>query len=79
MAMARALACLFITHDVAVVSEVAHSLIVLERGEVRDSGDTGAILAHPESPYTQRLLSAYCAQEYHALAPNEPVDLEKAI
>ncbi len=59
----RGLSCLFITHDLAVVSQVAHSLLVLEKGEIRDFGDTSAVLAAPKSTYTQGLLTAYRAQE----------------
>jgi peptide/nickel transport system ATP-binding protein len=71
----RGLACLFITHDLAVVSQVAHHLMVLEKGEIRDFGDTGAVLAAPKSPYTQGLLTAYRAQDRSApVAP--PQNLE---
>jgi peptide/nickel transport system ATP-binding protein len=59
----RGLSCLFITHDLAVVSQVAHRLLVLEKGEIRDFGDTSTVLAAPQSPYTQGLLAAYRAQE----------------
>jgi peptide/nickel transport system ATP-binding protein len=67
----RGLACLFITHDLAVVSQVAHRLMVLEKGEIRDFGDTGAVLAAPKSPYTQGLLAAYRAQD-RGTAPETP-------
>ena len=59
----RGLSCLFITHDLAVVSEVAHSVLVLEKGEIREFGDTATVLASPKSPYTRSLLSAYRTQE----------------
>ncbi|MEM8731073.1 MAG: ABC transporter ATP-binding protein [Pseudomonadota bacterium] len=59
----RGLACVFITHDLAVVSEIAHSLLVLEKGEVRDIGDTQAVLSGAQSPYTKTLLAAYMRQE----------------
>lgn len=54
----RGLAILFITHDLAVVSQVAHRLVVLEQGQIRESGETGAILSAPKSAYTAALLSA---------------------
>ena len=51
----RGLSCLFMTHDLAVVSEVAHSVLVLEKGEIREFGDTATVLASPKSPYTRSL------------------------
>jgi len=55
----------------AVVSQVAHHLMALEKGEIRDFGDTGAVLAAPKSPYTQGLLAAYRAQD-RGTAPETP-------
>ncbi|MEL6600368.1 MAG: ABC transporter ATP-binding protein [Pseudomonadota bacterium] len=55
----RGLACLFITHDLAVIAEIAHDLIVLEAGEIREAGLTGAVMTSPQSPYTTSLLSAH--------------------
>ena len=76
----RGLACLFITHDLAVVSQLAHSIIVLEKGEIRDFGDTGTILSAPQSGYTQGLLSAYRAQERGASgAIAEQPDLREVV
>lgn len=66
----RGLSCLFITHDLAVVSEVAHALLVLEKGEVRDIGETRDVLAAPQTAYTQGLLAAYRSQQSdHAARP----------
>lgn len=66
----RGLSCLFITHDLAVVSEVAHALLVLEKGEIRDMGQTCDVLAAPQSAYTQGLLAAYRSQQSdHAAQP----------
>ncbi len=52
------LALLFITHDLGVVAAVADEVLVLEKGVVCESGRVGAILHHPQHPYTQRLLAA---------------------
>lgn len=59
----RGLACMFITHDLALVSQLAHRLLVLEKGEIRDFGDTASVLGAPQSAYTSGLLNAYRAQE----------------
>jgi ABC-type microcin C transport system duplicated ATPase subunit YejF len=56
---ARGLATIFISHDLALVASLAHRVMVLERGEVRDYGPTGETLAEPSSAYTRRLMNAF--------------------
>ena len=51
-------ACLFITHDLAVVEILAHRVAVMHRGNLVESGTTEQILTDPLAPYTQRLLAA---------------------
>lgn len=52
------LSLLFISHDLAVVSTVADSAIVLEHGTIREEGDVRTVLASPRDEYTQRLVTA---------------------
>ena len=52
------LACCFITHDLGVVASVADRVLVLEGGQLRESGPVDQVLAVPEHPYTRRLLDA---------------------
>jgi ABC-type glutathione transport system ATPase component len=47
-----------ISHDLAVVRQVADRTIVMERGEMVEEGATDAILTQPQHPYTQRLLAS---------------------
>jgi oligopeptide/dipeptide ABC transporter ATP-binding protein len=49
---------IFITHDLAVVSEIADSIAVMYLGRVVESGTREEVLADPQHPYTQALLSA---------------------
>jgi peptide/nickel transport system ATP-binding protein len=51
-------ACLFISHDLAVVEQLAHRVAVLHHGRIVEQGPTGEVLHDPQDPYTRRLLAA---------------------
>ena len=51
-------ACLFISHDLAVVDILAHRIAVMQNGELVEVGDRDQILQHPKSDYTRRLIAA---------------------
>ncbi len=51
-------ALLFITHDLGLAAERAEQLVVMYRGRIVESGPSAEILANPQHPYTQRLVSA---------------------
>ncbi len=50
--------CLFISHDLAVVRQVAAQVVVLRAGRVVESGPADDVLSRPQDPYTQRLLAS---------------------
>ena len=52
------MAVVFITHDMGVVAEVAHRVIVMYRGEKVEEGDVEQIFHAPRHAYTQALLAA---------------------
>jgi len=51
-------ACLFVSHDLAVVDILAHRIAVMHRGRLVEQGTRDEILRHPKDPYTQRLIAA---------------------
>jgi len=52
------LAMLFISHDLAVVSQVASRVAVMRAGQVLETGPSKKLLTHPEHEYTKSLLAA---------------------
>jgi len=51
-------AAIYVSHDLAVVAQVADHVVVLYDGEVREAGPTEVILKDPRHPYTKRLMAA---------------------
>ncbi len=52
------LAMLFISHDLAVVGQVASRVAVMRSGQIVETGPVRDVLLHPSHPYTQSLLAA---------------------
>jgi len=53
-----AMSMLFITHDLGVVAEIAHSVVVMYAGQMVETGPTADILSRPRHPYTRALLNS---------------------
>ncbi|MFC5676672.1 dipeptide ABC transporter ATP-binding protein [Aeromicrobium endophyticum] len=51
-------ACLFISHDLAVVDTLANRVAVMQHGRLVEIGDREQVLGHPQEEYTQRLIAA---------------------
>jgi peptide/nickel transport system ATP-binding protein len=51
-------ACLFVSHDLAVVDLLAHRVVVLQDGRVVEKGSCDEVLRAPREEYTRRLLAA---------------------
>ncbi len=51
-------ACLFVSHDLAVVDMLAHKVLVLKDGKQVEQGPVEEVLHHPREEYTRRLLAA---------------------
>ncbi|MFK4762438.1 dipeptide ABC transporter ATP-binding protein [Microbacterium sp. ZW T5_45] len=55
---AQGIALLLISHDLAVVSQLADRVLVLQSGAVVESGETAEVLSNPAHPYTRSLIEA---------------------
>lgn len=52
------IALLFISHDLAVVSQLVDRVLVMRNGEVCEQGSADQVINSPHHPYTQKLLNA---------------------
>lgn len=59
-------ACLFVSHDLAVIDLLAHRVVVLKDGKVVEQGPREVVLSNPQHEYTRTLLAAAPVPE-----PNE--------
>ena len=55
----RRMAGVYVSHDLAVVAQIADRIIVLRNGAVQEEGTTEQILNDPSHPYTKELLAAF--------------------
>lgn len=53
------IAGVYVSHDLAVVAQIADRIVVLRGGEVQEIGTTLQILENAQHPYTQQLLAAF--------------------
>ncbi len=56
-------AALYITHDLAVVAQVAHRIMVLRNGRLVEEGETRKLIKNPREKYTRELLSVRTLRE----------------
>ena len=58
------LALLFVTHDLRVAAQLCDRVIVMQKGEIVESGMTAEVFANPQHPYTQNLLSSIPGKDW---------------
>ena len=83
----RQMSVLFITHDLAVVGEIADAVVVMRAGQIREQGAARQIFETPQDAYTKALLACRPALQGRPLrlpviadfmdAPVAPVDQDK--
>ena len=76
------MAMMLITHDLAVVSEVADNMVIMRNGRILDSGPTSSIFNELRHPYTKALYSAssHVPQRETKADENQPlVELTKLV
>ena len=54
----RGAAAIYVTHDLAVVAQIADRIVVLYNGDVQEKGSANAVISKPRHPYTRRLMQA---------------------
>ena len=64
---------LLITHDLGVVAEMAHRVVVMYAGQVVERAPVGAIFDHPSHPYTAGLLHSLPQPSTGPALPLEPI------
>ncbi|RLC18568.1 MAG: ABC transporter [Deltaproteobacteria bacterium] len=64
-------AAIYITHDLAVVAQIADRIMVLRYGNLVEESDTRTMMANPKEDYTRRLLSVRTLKEDKDLSKSE--------
>lgn len=69
----RKIACLFISHDLALIRKISSRISVLYQGRLAEAGDTREVCSDPWHPYTKLLLNAAPQPDLLKARRNRPV------
>jgi peptide/nickel transport system ATP-binding protein len=67
----RGTTAVYVSHDLAVVAQVADHIVVLQGGRMRESGSMQQVLQAPRDAYTRSLVAAYDRPEHRSAARTE--------
>lgn len=71
---------IYVTHDLAVIAQIADSITVLRHGQVQEIGETETVIAAPRNDYTKSLLAAAePASRLIASVPDEEAPLLRVV
>ncbi|TIW18480.1 MAG: ABC transporter ATP-binding protein, partial [Mesorhizobium sp.] len=70
---ATGVAALYITHDLAVVAQVADEIMVLRHGKTVETGTAHRIIMEPKQAYTQALVSVHHIEHEEKLPTPQPI------
>jgi len=70
-------AAIYITHDLAVVAQMADNIMVLRHGETVEEAETRKMLSAPEADYTKSLWAVRSFRKQHPAPPPEDTPLIK--
>jgi peptide/nickel transport system ATP-binding protein len=70
---ATGVAALYITHDLAVVAQVADDIMVLRHGKMVEKGTAHQIIKQPTQPYTQALVSVHHIEHQEKQPTAKPI------
>ena len=59
LAQNRHLAMIFVSHQLAVIAQLAQRVAIMYRGRIVETGSTADVFTHPQHPYTSLLLTAH--------------------
>jgi peptide/nickel transport system ATP-binding protein len=74
----RGFACMFISHDLAAVEEIADRVVVMQAGRIVEEGARDDIFDRPQHPYTRALLAASPALDIERLPAALPIAEHRA-
>jgi len=75
----RGAAAIYVTHDLAVVAQIADKIVVLYNGDIQEKGTANDVISKPRHPYTKRLMQAVRPLPAAGKKSEEDSDSDKVI